>query len=173
MNRLNRPRIRARGAGRGFTLIETSMAMVIIAFGVVSLLELLAAGTMSNTAGTELTTAINLANNIHEISVGLLFKDPADPTNPKEGGGTDPTQYNDIWDMNGDVYSPPLDVTRHTIGSYVNWEQDVSVQSVDQNSITTTVPNNTSIPTARITVQVKHNGKLVYQETWLVAAPNS
>ena len=148
------------------------MAMVIIGLGVVSLLELLAAGTMSNGAGTELTTAINLANNIHEISIGLAFTNPNAPSRTTGLGG-DPSTYLGIWDMNGDVYTPPLDVTRHPIANYANWEQDVTVASVDSNSVTTTVPNNTSVPTARITVQVKHNGKLIYQETWLVAAPNT
>jgi prepilin-type N-terminal cleavage/methylation domain-containing protein len=61
---------------RGFTLIEAAMVTVIIGVGVVSMLQLLAAGTVSNSEGTELTTAINLANNIREMSLGLAYYDP-------------------------------------------------------------------------------------------------
>src|SRR5690242_21631839 len=95
---------------QGFTLIEAALAMVIIGMGVVALLELLTAGTMSTGAGTELTTAVNLANNIHEMSVYLPFNDPTNgaSTSTKETGGA--SNYNDIWDLNGDTYSPPIDV---------------------------------------------------------------
>src|SRR5215212_1266942 len=71
---------RAARSRRGFTLIEAAMVTVIIGIGVVGMLELLAAGTLSNSKGTELTTAINLANNVREISLGLAFADPVNPT---------------------------------------------------------------------------------------------
>src|SRR5436190_15618184 len=67
-------------SSRGFTLIEAAWVTIIVGVGVVGMLELLAAGTMSNSAGNEMTTAINLANNIHEISLGLSFADPQAPT---------------------------------------------------------------------------------------------
>lgn len=77
-----------KGAGnsrRGFTLIEAALATVIIGIGVVSLLELLAAGSMSNGAATELTLAASLANNIHEISIGLPFTDPVNDLHHDQG----------------------------------------------------------------------------------------
>src|SRR5882724_6798959 len=69
-----------RAIRRGFTLIETAMAMMILGIAVAAMLQLLAAGSQSNLAGTELTTAVNLANNIKEISTGLSFTDPNNPT---------------------------------------------------------------------------------------------
>jgi hypothetical protein len=146
---------------------------MIIGIGVVSLLELLAAGSMSNAAATELSVAANLANNIHEISIGLPFADPVNATSnsTKEAGG--PTAYNDIWDIDGDTYSPPLDVTRHPVSGYSNWAQRVTVQSVQPAALATTQPNSMTLSTARVTVVITHNGNVVYTASWIVAAPNS
>lgn len=227
----NPPTRSPRALRRGFTLIEAALAILIIGVGVTALLELLAAGTMSNSAGTELTTAINLANNIHEITIGagttytwqgnwlasktynpgdavtsggsywicfsnvtsatapaadsvsstphwmqtrlMGFQDPASPTSvsTKESGG--PAAYNDIWDLNGDTYSPPLDVHRNPIPTYSNWAQQVTVQSVDPNNVNTVTGSDPTCPTARVTVAVLHHGKLVYTTSWLLMAPNN
>ena len=138
-----------------------------------ALLQLITAGTMSNTAGTELTTAVNLANNIHEWSLGLAFTNATNPTSTtyKDSGG--PTAYTYIWDLNGDTYSPPLDVTANPINMYGSWSQQVTVSSVDPNNVTAVRPNSVTLPNARITVTITHNGKQIYSASWLVSAPNS
>jgi len=72
-----------RAAGRrrtGFTLVEAAMVTVIIGVGVMAMLTLLAAGTAANEDATQLTEAINLANNIHEITMGMPYYDPQTPT---------------------------------------------------------------------------------------------
>ena len=145
--------------------------MVIIGVGVMALLQLIAAGTMSNSTGTELTTAVNLANNIHEISIELSFKDTNNPTSTttKESSVA---SYDDIWDMNGDTYSPPLDVRRNPIASYANWSQKVTVTSVDPTNLTAVRPNSTTLATAKMTVVIFHNNKAVYTASWLITAPS-
>lgn len=147
------------------------MAMVIISVGVMAMLQLLAAGTVSNEDGAELTTAVNLANNVHEISLWLAFNDPTNGSSPSTKESS-PANYNDIWDMNGDTYSPPLDVTRVPIAGYSNWSQQVTVSTVDPNNVTATRPNDPTQPTARVSVTVSHHGKQVYQASWLITAPN-
>lgn len=155
--------------------------MVIVGTGVMALLQLIAAGTMVNASGTNLTTAVNLANNIHEISLGLPIQNSSN-TLPitKESGP--PTGYTRLWSMNGDTYSPPLDVTRQPIASYSNWSQIVTINSVDWNNVTGVRPNNNGVdpnnasvpydPMARLTVVIKHNNQVVYQTSWLITAPN-
>jgi prepilin-type N-terminal cleavage/methylation domain-containing protein len=157
---------------RGFTLIETAMAMVIIGVALAAVLQLLAAGTSSNIAGKEMSTALNLANNIREIANGLAYTDPtnAGSANTKEAT---PAAYNDIWDLNGNTFDPPLDCTAQPISSQAGWQQVVTVQSVDPNNITATRPNDPTIATARITVTVKHGGKYIYQSSWVVCAPDA
>lgn len=171
-NSIPRPR-RAPKRPRGFTLVEAALTMVIIGTGVVATLQLLAAGTMSNAAGTELTTAVNLANNVHEIALALPFTCPTNPTSTtfKDSGG--PANYTYVWDMNGDTYSPPLDIRRNTIGNYSSWSQVVTIQSVDPKNLDALRPNSVTLPTARLTVQVLHGTKKVYKATWLITAPNT
>ena len=161
-----------RCRSRGFTLLETALATIIIGTGVIATMQLMAVGTMANSAATELTTAINLANNVHEIAVGLPFASTTNPgsTTFKDSGG--PLNYRYLWDMNGDSYSPPLDVTRNTISGYGNWTQKVTVQSVDPTALTAVRPNSISLPTARVTVIILHNAKQVYQTSFTVVASN-
>src|SRR3954452_19100916 len=117
-----KPARRAAPGRRGFTLIEAAMVTVIIGVGVVAMVQLLAAGTVSNSEGTELTTAINLANNIREISLGMNYNDPEQPTvwATKEA---DVASYDDVFDLDGSTFNPPLDVRRLPISNYPNWAQ--------------------------------------------------
>jgi prepilin-type N-terminal cleavage/methylation domain-containing protein len=160
---------------RGFTLIEAAMVTVIIGIGVVGMLQLLAVGTLSNSKGTELTTAINLANNIREISLGMQFADPtpgeSTTWNTKEATVLD---YDDIKDLDGCQFSPPLDVNRKPITGYEKWKQRIVVQTVDQNNVKSLpLPPNPTEPTARVTVTIEHSGSDVYVMSWLAVAPKA
>jgi hypothetical protein len=44
---------------------------------------------------------------------------------------------------------------------------------VDPNSVSGARPNDPTIPTAKVSVVIKHNTKVVYQASWLVTAPNN
>lgn len=171
VNAIKALKLTGRRGRKGFTLVETALAMVIVGTGVMALLELLAAGSMVNASGTTLTTAVNLANNIHEITIGLPFQNPTNPTSlAKDSGG--PTAYTYLWDMNGDTYSPPLDVRRNPIATYSNWSQKVTINTVDPTNVTASRPNDPTVPTARVSVVITHNGAVVYQVSWLITAPN-
>ena len=148
------------------------MTTAIIGFGVVGMVQLLAAGTVSNSEGTELTTAVNLANNIREISLGMNYNDPEQPTvwSTKEA---DVTSYDDVFDLDGATFSPPLDVRRLPISNYTNWAQQVVVETVDPDQIASARPKNVTWPTARVTVTITRNGTPVHTASWLVVAPNT
>jgi type II secretory pathway pseudopilin PulG len=169
---------RAQASRPGFTLIESAMVTAIIGFGVVGMVELLAAGTNSNSEGAELTTAVNLANNVREISMGMAFRDPQLPNTwaTKEGTGnanSDAPLYDDVLDLDNATFSPPLDVRRQPITGYAGWAQNVVVESVDPNQIAAVRPDTVTLPTARVTVTVTRNGQFVHSASWLVVAPNS
>ena len=151
--------------------MEASIVTVIIGVGVTAMLQLLAAGTVANSEGTELTTAINLANNVREISLGLAYRDPQTPTqwSTKESSVT---AYDDVIDLNGCAFSPPLDARRLPITDYSNWSQNVVVQTVAEDQVNSTRPNSTASPTARVAVTITHNSRQVYQTSWLAVAPN-
>src|SRR5688572_21430839 len=140
---------RNSGRRRGFTLIEAAMATVIIGVGFTAMLQLLAAGTVANKEGTELTTALNLAGNIHEAAVRV--------------------GYDQIFDLEG-TYSPAVDAKLSAVSALSGWSQVVDVSYVDENLLTSSVPDTQYEPTARVTVSVRRNGQQVYRTTWLAAA---
>jgi type II secretory pathway pseudopilin PulG len=141
---------RGRGSSRGgFTLIEAAIATVIIGVAFTAMLQLIAKGTQANGQGTELTTAINLAGNIHEASIRVA--------------------YVDIFDLRA-THDPPVDARLQAISGMPGWSQVVGVNYVDQNNITQSVPDTQYEPTARVTVAILRNGKEVYRSSWLAAA---
>jgi Tfp pilus assembly protein PilV len=169
---MNALRFHTRRRSRaGFSLIETALTMAIIGFGVVSIMQLLAAGTESNSAGTEMTTAIGLANNVREITVGMSFRDPAVPNawGTKAGGVA---AYNGIMDFDGDTFQPPLDCRRQKIDVYSSWAQQVTVTTVAEDFLTSARPDDVNEPTAMVTVVILHGGVRVYQTSWLVSSPD-
>jgi hypothetical protein len=169
---------------RGFTLIESAIVTVITGFGVVGMLQLLAAGTLANSEGTELTMAINLANNVREMAVGMPFYDPQDPHTGKVHpitGLMDPKlwdtkeasvkEYDNVLDLDDCEFSPPLDVRRDPNNNYADWKQVVRVETVAHDYLASVRPDTTLEPTVRLTVTILRNGCDVYTTSSLVAAP--
>jgi Tfp pilus assembly protein PilV len=164
-------RIRTNNGGRrGFTLVEAALVTVVIGTGVLGMLELLAAGTQSNSAGNELTTAVNLAGNVREIATGLAFQDSTFPNqwNTKEATVA---AYDDIKDLDGCTFQPPLDAGRLPVSNMDNWAQAIKVETVAEDTLSSTRPNDPAAPAAKVTVRILHNGKEVYRTRWIVAAP--
>jgi len=156
---------RRRGHARGFTLIETAMAMVIIGVAVGAMLQLIAAGTQVNVAGSEMATAINLTKNVREFSRTLTYKDAT-------GATTRPSTIalsTDIWDMDGFNVSPPVDCTGSPLANYGSWSQNISVQTVNTGQVASTRPTDQTVGLAKISVSVTHAGHFVYKTSWLVS----
>jgi len=149
-------------------MLETALATMIVGIGVVAVLQLLAAGTLSNEAATDLTTAVNLANNIHEITIRLPLIDPAYPStwNPHLAS---PASFAGVSEFDGSTFNPPIDVSCNPIASYSDWSQVVTVQSVSDSNLKTVIADSTTEWTARVTVQILCNGRVVYQTSWLAA----
>ena len=152
---------RAQRRGRAFAMIEVAIAQVIVAVAITAMCHLLATGTAANSAAAEMTIALNLADNIHELARGLPFSDTGQPV---------VGPWHDVWDLDGQSFSPPIDVGRTPIDADVGWEQRVSLQTVDPKRISSTFPNNPTIPTARLTVSIYHRGRYIYGANWLVVA---
>jgi prepilin-type N-terminal cleavage/methylation domain-containing protein len=139
---------------RAFTLIEAMMVTVIIGVGVMAMHQLLAAGTMVNSESTELTTAVNLANNINELAIRTPYND----LRTVVGTGT------------GRTYSPPIDGMGADMTELNGqWVQVVTVKYVSPTNLTFTVPDTQIEPTSQITVKVLRNNKQVHQTSWIVA----
>ena len=154
-------------ARRGFTLMEAALVTCIIGVGVAAMLQLLAAGSVSNASGAELTTGINLAKNIRELTLGLAFADPTTPTHWGSESGESLTTFNDLDDFDGTSFSPPIDARRQSLTDHTAWQQSITVHSIDPNRLTTDVPNG-SAPATRITVTITHHGHSICDLSWIV-----
>ena len=178
-----------RPHARGFTLIEAAMVMVIVGVGVLSMLQLLAAGSVQNADAAELTTAMTLTNSVREMSMGLAFYDPnQDPAvAPRFWNSKEATiaGYDNITDLDGtedtwndpeksagwQKFSPPLDGNRQTIAGHKTWAQYVKVETVDPARIRTVLPQDPNAEVARVTVKVTRNEVEIYRTSWLVCVP--
>lgn len=136
---------------RGFTLIEASLATVIIGVGVVAMLELIAAGTRVNVDGTERTTATNLAKNVREYALKLNFAQ--------------------LSALGGSQWSPPIDSRGTPIADFDGWQQTVSVAAVNPRDLNTTVTM-TGAVALRVTVVVTHHGDPLCTLSWYAFKAN-
>ena len=122
-------------AARGFTLIEAALAVVIVAFGFLSTMELFATCTAESRRAAQVTTAQMLITSIQELSTGLAFKDPfyATATFGCEVGESQaqPQFLNDLDDFDGFVACPPIDATRTVRNELPQYTQIVTVMPVD------------------------------------------
>lgn len=139
------PRTTSRRPRRGFTLIEAALTTTIIGVGVVAMLQLLAAGTVSNVDGAQQTTGINLARNMREMSLQYTF--------------------DQIRGLNNKTYKPAVDSQGHAINEMPDWAQSITVAQVDPKNLTKTTSAGT--PTAvRVTVTVLHNVEKISELSW-------
>src|SRR4029453_4687232 len=101
---------RVRTAARGFTLMEASLAVLIVAYGFLATMELFASCAAENQRSAQMTTAQMLCTNVQEMTTGLAFRDPfyATATWGKEAGES-MTTFNDVDDFDGISFNPPID----------------------------------------------------------------
>lgn len=129
----------------GFTLLEASLATMIVGVAFTAVLQLLAAGTVANMDSADLTTGVNLARNIRELTLQA--------------------KYTDLPTYNSASYNPPHDSRGNSIDALEGWSQVIAVQAVDPARVTTNIVDAT--PAAiRISVTVNHNNKKVCDLSW-------
>jgi Tfp pilus assembly protein PilV len=150
-------------------LIEAALTTIIIGVGVVALVQLLAVGTKNNDTSAQMTTAVNLINNIHEIMAGMPLYDPSYPTT-WNAHLSSVANFAGITEFDGATFSPPLDNTRASMSGYGAWSESITVQSLNEDNLATTVTDSTTQNAARVTVTVSQNGSQVYEASWVAAA---
>lgn len=150
--------------------METALATVIVGVGTVGMFALVAASTQQTTDSANVTAGMNLARNVRELSMALAFRENGGGFGAETGqSANNPVTWDDVDDVNGAVLSPPIAATRTRLTEMTGWTQTVTVQNVDPNRLTLTVPNGTSAA-ARVTVVVSRNGERVCDMTWFVCA---
>lgn len=132
---------------------------MLMAIGVTAMCQLLAAGTKATIDSTEMSSAINLAGAMHDLSTAL----PLNPTGRFVG------RFQTVWDLNGKTFAPVVDVSASPMAGFDAWEQRLEVAAADDRSLgAIALPGERNV--ARVVVRVFHNSHQVYMTSWLCFA---
>ncbi len=140
---------------RGFTLIETALATVIVGTGVLAIVSAQQAFHIKNNWSTHASTATLLGNEIREMTLSLPRHDPV---NGLAYWGAEPNElwvgdFDDVDDFDGDddglIFSAalgngPINARREVIANMDGWSQIVRVYNIDPFNITSIQPNGTT-----------------------------
>jgi type II secretory pathway pseudopilin PulG len=142
--------VRQRRSPRGFTLVEAAFVTAVVGIAITALLSLLAAGTIASRESSELTTAINLVNNLHEASLTIT--------------------YSQVMALNNANYSPPVDSNLQSITALGStWKQHIDVYYIDPTNLNGGSTGVTVQSTARMIVTIYHNNIVLYTAQWVVS----
>lgn len=173
---------RAVAAPQAFTLIETALAVVIISTGVLAIIAAQQAFHQQNLWSQKVGTALLLANEMRELTMGLPRFDPITGSETWGPEDNEPTvaQFDDLDDFDGadglgTTFSPPIDANRNTVPNMERWSQVVTVENVQPGRVNGPAVADNSTDVVRITCRVLyHDPKLpepteITQLTWIRA----
>jgi len=152
----------------GFTLIEVLVAIILVALAIASLLAANISLTKANAAGTELSTAEFLIEQIRELTAMLPVIDPQSGESvfgPEEPSLTD---YDDLDDFDGAGFSPPINAERAVLNDFAAFTQRVTVENVSSADLSNSVANHSS-DFVRVTVTVLLNSRQISSSSWIRA----
>ncbi len=159
----------------GFSLIEVLVAIVLVGIAIASLVAANISFTKANAAGTELSTAEFLLEQIKELTVMLPVIDPNTgmSTFGPEADETVLADYDDLDDFDGLAFSPPISADRATLNDFAAFTQQVTVENVSATNFEQVVADHSSANPQyffRVTVKVLLNSKQVVSADWVRAS---
>jgi hypothetical protein len=164
--------MRATKYNGGFSLIEALIAIVLVGLAVASLLAANGAFTKANGAGTDLSTAEFLVEQIRELTALLPVVEPGTPESGvdvfgPESGETLAT-YDDLNDFDDKSFTPPINADRTALADLAAFSQQVTVQNVNASNFELVVADHGSA-FIRVTVKIYLNSKEISSANWLRA----
>jgi len=152
----------------GFSLVEVLVAIMIIGLALAALAGANMAFTKANGAGTDLSNAEFLVEQIKELTTLLPVIDQqtgAATFGPEEAALAD---YDDLDDFDGANFSPPISADRQTLSELAAFSQQVTVQNVSASDFELVVADHSS-DFVKITAKVFLNSKLISSTSWVRA----
>lgn len=132
----------------GFSLIEVLIAILLVGLAIASLLIANGSFTKANAAGTDLSTAEFLIEQIRELTVM--------------------TSYDDLYDLDEMSFSPPISADGEVLNHFAAFSQQVTVENVSASDFEQVVDDHDS-DFVRVTVKVFLNSKEISSASWLRA----
>lgn len=158
--------VRKNKIQKGFTLLESLFAIVLVALAVTALLVSTQSFTSVNAAGVDMSTAEFLIEQVRELSETVQVIDPDSGTDVFGAEESALADYDDLDDFNGQTFSPPIDITRTQLADFSEYSQKVSVQNVSSGDFSQTVTQHAS-PYVRVRVDILKNQVPVSSLTWI------
>ncbi len=153
---------------KGFSLIEVLIATVLVGLAIAALVAANSSFTMANDAGSELSTAEFLIEQIRELTTMLPVVDPETETATFGPEEPNVATYDDLDDFDGASFSPPIDGMRARLTSYPQFCQQIAVQNLNPTNFDEVVDDHSSA-FVRVTVIIYQNSLQVTSASWIRA----
>jgi prepilin-type N-terminal cleavage/methylation domain-containing protein len=156
---------------RAFTLVEVLIATVLVGLALAALVAANSSLTIANDAGSDLSTAEFLIEQIREMTTMLPVAEPNTGTWSVLGPETGETlaTYDDVDDFDNSTFVPPINANRLPLNPYATFNQQVTVRKVNPTDFTEVVPDADASNFIRITVTVSQNGRPLSSTSWVRA----
>jgi prepilin-type N-terminal cleavage/methylation domain-containing protein len=143
-----------RARGRGFTLIEATACVVIVAIMLVAAVQAIGAAARARLLQQDLTRAQALARQLMGEIRQNRYRDPIADRGKlaAETGETSRSLYNDVDDYNNYKDQPPVARDGTALAGYTGWQRKVKVQWVDPNDPSSSVGSDTGLKKITVTV---------------------
>lgn len=153
-----------------FTLAEVLVAIILVGLAVVCLVASNSSFTKANAAGTELSTAEFLSEQIRELTMLLPVVDPETEmsTFGPEADEAALADYDDLDDFDGVVFSPPINGERSILNEFIGYSQQVTIENVSAANFEQVVVDHGSY-FVRVTVKVFLNSRQISSADWVRA----
>ena len=145
---------------RGFNLVETAIATMLVGFLLVASLNSAGASLRNQTLTSQRVTAEFLANGLMNEILSQDYMEPGLTSSAigRESGenGGSRANYDDVDDYRGWSSSPPQNQDGSTMSGYTGWQQSVDVKWVSVDNIQSV--SFVEFGVKRITVTISRNG---------------
>jgi prepilin-type N-terminal cleavage/methylation domain-containing protein len=152
----------------GFTFIEVLMAIVMVGIAIAFLVAANSSFTKATGAGTDLSTAEFLIEQIKELTTLLAVVDPQTEIavfGPEEAALAD---YDDLDDFDAASFSPPISSNRVVLSNFAGFSQQITVENVSPSNFEQVVSDHSS-SFVRVTVSVLLNSREISSTSWIRA----
>ncbi|MBN2270335.1 MAG: prepilin-type N-terminal cleavage/methylation domain-containing protein [Sedimentisphaerales bacterium] len=152
----------------GFSLVEVLFAILLVGLAIAALLGANAAFTRANGAGTDLSTAEFLLEQIKELTATLAVIDPQTETTTFGPEEATVAAYDDLDDFDGAVFSPPISAHRTTLTDFTAFTQQITVENVSASNFALLAADH-STAFVRVTASVLMNSTEISSASWIRA----
>ncbi len=139
-----------RQLNSGFSLIEVLIAVILVGLAIASLVAANIAFTKANAAGTNLSTAEFLVEQVRERSISV--------------------NYDDLYGLehfDGVTFSPPINADGESLNDFAAFSEQITVENVSESNFEQVVAYDSSF--IRVTAKVFLNSRKILSASWIRA----